>query len=93
MLSEILKLLRECKQLSLQDISIHFRMDISALEPMMEMLTRKGKVKTLARESTSCSRSGCSCSRCSCASRESVLMYHTVENPADMTYEEDVPLL
>lgn len=75
MLSEILKLLRERGQLSLLDLSIHFRMDVSALEPIMDVLIRKEKAIIV--------QSGCtggSCSGCSCSSRESMLLYTSVND-------------
>lgn len=75
MLSGILKLLREREQLSLREISIHFQMDVSALEPMMDVLVGKGKVEVLSAECTNGS-----CSGCSCSSRENTMVYTAVNN-------------
>ena len=75
MLTEILELLRNQGSLSLLELSIYFRMDASALEPMMDVLIRKEKVQVVS--------SGCpsgSCSGCSCSSRESMLHYKIVDD-------------
>jgi predicted transcriptional regulator len=44
MLSGIVKLLRERGALSVKEISLALELDSSALQPMLEMLVRKGKV-------------------------------------------------
>lgn len=70
MLSEIVRLVKRNNQISLRDIAIHFRMESSAVEPMMDILLRKGKVKLFGAECLSGS-----CSGCSCSSRESMMLY------------------
>jgi len=70
MLTEIIKLMKQRKQLSLRAIAIHFRMESSAVEPMMDILLRKGKVKLLDSQCLSGS-----CSGCSCTSRDTMLQY------------------
>ena len=57
MLTEIIKLLEERGSLSLAEIARHFQMEISALEGMLELLQRKGRIEQL---DTQCSRcKGC----------------------------------
>lgn len=75
MLSEIVRLVEKNNQISLKDIAIHFRMESSAVEPMMDILIRKEKVMNVL--------SGCaggSCSGCSCSSREDMMVYTLVTN-------------
>jgi hypothetical protein len=73
MLTEILELIRRHGRLSLIELTGQFRTDASALEPMMDILIRKGKVRIF---SGGCA--GGSCTVCSCASRESILIYEAV---------------
>lgn len=45
MLTEIKKLLKERESISLSDLSIHFEVEESAMEKMMEIFLRKGTAK------------------------------------------------
>jgi Mn-dependent DtxR family transcriptional regulator len=62
MLSKIINLFKERKIISLSDLSIHFKIDESALEAMLETLERKDYIQKLHTECNSCSASckGCS---------------------------------
>lgn len=73
MLTDILKFVRKHQQASLLDISIHFQIDSAALEPMMDILLRKDKVRLFGAECSSGS-----CSGCSCSSRENMMLYTLV---------------
>ncbi len=81
MLSEILKFMKRSNQVSLKDIAVHFRMESSAVEPMMDILLRKGKVKLFGAECSSGS-----CSGCSCSSRESMMLYTLVTAERKVKY-------
>ncbi len=57
MLSKILKLLAERGPMSLAELSVHFQMDVSAMEGMLRTLEAKGRIEQL---DTKCSRcKGC----------------------------------
>lgn len=71
MLSEILKLIEEHERLSMAELMNHFGMTADALEPMMDILLRKGRISLFDFE---CSSSN-SCKGCSCADREKLLIY------------------
>ncbi len=75
MLSEILKLIKEHRRLSLAELMNHFGMTADALEPMMDILLRKERISIV---SIDCS-SGKSCSGCACADRESMLIYEITD--------------
>ncbi|MCK5035947.1 MAG: sugar metabolism transcriptional regulator [Candidatus Sabulitectum sp.] len=79
MLSEIVRLVKMSNQISLKDIAIHFRMESSAVEPMMDILLRKGRVRLFGAECSSDS-----CSGCSCSSRESMLLYTTMNDEIEV---------
>ena len=57
---QIKKYLANRKRAPLRDIAIHFRMDAGAIEPMLEIWLRKGKVKKISCEFA------CRCSCCDC---------------------------
>lgn len=76
MIKETKQLLRERGRLSLRELAQHFSMAPEALEPVLELLMRKGQVR-LASEGC-----GATCSGCTCASREDMLIYELVETPA-----------
>ncbi len=58
MLSEIKALIKERDSVSLSDLAIRFSIEESALEKMMEMLTRKGSVE---KERIECRGGSCGC--------------------------------
>ncbi len=62
MLSNILKLFKERKIISLSDLSIHFKTDESAMQAMLETLEKKEYIQKLHTECNSCLSSckGCS---------------------------------
>ena len=62
MVSDILKLIRERKLVTLSDLCIHFDMTESAIKPILGQLIRKGYVKHLQPECNSCSSDCSSCS-------------------------------
>jgi predicted transcriptional regulator len=47
MLKEILKLLNERGAMSLKELSIHFRTEVSAMEGMLRTLERKGRIEQI----------------------------------------------
>ena len=70
MLREIKELLAEHGRLSLKELAVHFAMEQEALEPMLDLLERKGQIRVVG--------GGCSkgnCRGCSCADRGSMLLY------------------
>lgn len=57
MLTEIIKLLKERGPMSLAELARHFQTDTPALQGMLELLERKGRIQSLE---TKCSRcKGC----------------------------------
>lgn len=57
MLSEIIKLLAERGPMSLAELARHFESDVSALEPMLAVLERRGRIR---RSETKCAQcKGC----------------------------------
>lgn len=74
MLSEILRLLESRGAMSLRELAIHFRVEPSALEGMLELLERKGRVERLDSRCRGCK--GCVEMR-----REDCLLYRAVRAP------------
>ena len=70
MLREIKELLAKHGRLSLKELAVHFVMEQDALEPMLELLERKGQIRMVA---GGCSKG--SCRSCSCGDRGSMLLY------------------
>jgi predicted ArsR family transcriptional regulator len=70
MLTEIAALLKKHRRLSLGELASALGSTPEAVEPMMELLVEKGRVRIL---SSGCSRG--SCKGCSCAVRENSLIY------------------
>jgi len=59
MLIEIRDLIKERKMLSLRDLSIHFKMDKSAIEPIVECLIQKGDIKKTLDQTCAGCRDNC----------------------------------
>jgi hypothetical protein len=76
MLTEVLKLLKKHRRLSLLEIAGYFVMETAALEPILDVLLRKERIRSVSGE---CSTGG-SCKGCSCSSRESMMVYEAVSN-------------
>ena len=58
MVREIRNFIKERKRVSLQDLSIHFKMDKSALDPILEQLKQRGYITTEHdQECTGCAKS------------------------------------
>jgi hypothetical protein len=74
MLHDIQKFLELNGQLSLRELALHFQMEPDAIEPMLDLLIRKARIRRI---DFSCS-SGRSCSSCSCVSRSDVLLYEAL---------------
>ena len=69
-LREIIKLLEKHGQLSLRELASYFSMSSEALEPMLDMLISKERIKVVS--------GGCAkgrCANCSCASRADIMLY------------------
>jgi len=64
MLSQILDLIEKQGQVSIMDIAIRFHMNVSAAEPMMDLLLRNGKVEVVSTGCPSRLCAGCPCSSC-----------------------------
>ncbi|NOQ22342.1 MAG: hypothetical protein GQ565_06800 [Candidatus Aegiribacteria sp.] len=77
MLTEVLELLRKHRRLSLRELADYFKMEPAALEPILDILLRKERIRTVSAE---CCSTGGSCKGCSCSSRESMLVYEAVDN-------------
>lgn len=76
MLRDIKSLLRERGRMSLRELSIHFDIETSALDPMMKTLIDSGQVKAINTwEESSCG----GCAGCSLVQREDFVFYETVE--------------
>ena len=71
MLTEVLELLEKHGRLSLRELAGYFRMEPAALEPVLDVLLRKGRIRAVSSE---CSTTG-SCKGCSCSSREDMLLF------------------
>ncbi len=54
MLSQISKLLAERGPMSLKEIALHFQMETSAIEGMLNLLERKGRIERLDTKCSSC---------------------------------------
>ncbi len=74
MLTEVLELLEKHGRLSLREISGHFQMEPAAMEPVLDVLLRKKRIRAVSAE---CSTAG-SCKGCSCSSREDMLSFEIV---------------
>lgn len=61
MISEILKLIKERKFVSLNDLSIHFDITSSALKPILETLISKGYIKYTSVDCDTCNND---CNKC-----------------------------
>lgn len=71
MLFEIKKLLKKRESISLSDLSIHFEVEKSAMEKMMEIFLRKGTAK---KTDTGCSTGSCGgCGMKSCRPAKMIL--------------------
>jgi hypothetical protein len=75
MFSDILALLEKHGRLSLRELASLLRSDPGAVEPMMNLLLKKGRVELLSFEC-----SGGSCANCESACREDALIYRLPEN-------------
>ncbi len=71
MLTEILELLEKHGRLSLRELAGYFGMEPAALEPVLDVLMRKERIRAVSAE---CSTAG-SCKGCSCSSREDMLSF------------------
>ncbi len=74
MLSEVLDLLEKHGRLSLRELSGYFKMEPAAMEPVLDILLRKERIRVISAE---CSAAG-SCKGCSCSSREDMLSFEIV---------------
>ncbi len=75
MLTEIKKLLKERKSVSLHDLSLHFNVEESAMEQMMEIFLRKGMVE---KTDTGCSTGSCGvCAMKTCYPSKSIFYQWT----------------
>jgi hypothetical protein len=64
MLTEIKKLLKERESISLYDLSLHFCVEESAMENMMEIFLRKGTAKKADIDCSTGSCGGCVMKTC-----------------------------
>jgi len=69
MLLQILQLFEERKTISLNDLCIHFGIDRSAMQGILERLIQKKKISRLNMECNSCSSS---CEGCSFADEKEI---------------------
>ncbi len=77
-LSDIRDYVKDQKQASLKDISIHFDIPESAAEEMVEHWIRKGKIKRLHPDGAACS---CACGhKCSDCPAQCAFTYQWVES-------------
>ena len=72
MLSEIESYIESRKSASLRDISIHFRTEPAALEPMLEILLEKGRIRLLP---AACSYGSCAGCAGACTDRAAMMIY------------------
>lgn len=73
MLGIIQKAVKEKGSVSLRELALSLNIEISALEPMLEMLIRKNRIELI--------ESGCRgkcCTNCSCSSREDMMIYRMI---------------
>ena len=78
MLRQITKLLAERQHMSLGELSLHFHIDRRALEPMLEALVRKGRIRKLDMANAF----GCPGCRGCCTPHEAdVVFYQTTARP------------
>lgn len=75
MLHEIKQILRDQSQCSLLDISRHFHKDPSVIEPMLELLIRKGHVRQVHPPGCDAGCYGPACASCICANRAAIQFY------------------
>lgn len=68
MLTEILSLLSENGPMSLKELAVHFRVDLSAMEGMLETLEQK---KRISRIETKCAK----CKGCVEVKREDAMIF------------------
>ena len=80
MLSAIESYIRSRQSASLKDISIHFSIHPEALEPMLGILSRKGRIRTLPPVCPSGSCAGCASV---CADRAAMMFYECCEDEED----------
>lgn len=69
MFSEIARLLKKQGSLSVYELALTLKMDISALLPMLDLLEKKGRVKKLA---LPC---GGGCASCNCGDKNKMTYY------------------
>ncbi|MBC8385784.1 MAG: hypothetical protein H8E57_09745 [Candidatus Cloacimonetes bacterium] len=62
MLTKILHLFEERKIISLSDLSIHFKTELTAMSGMLQQLIRKGYIEPMHSECSSCSADCKDCS-------------------------------
>lgn len=74
MLTQVLELLEKHRRLSLRELAGYFGMEPAALEPILDVLKRKKRIRVV---SAGCSTSS-SCKGCSCSSREDMLSFEIV---------------
>jgi len=72
MLTEIIKLLKERGPMSLAELARHFQTDVPAMEGMLEILERKGRIQSLE---TKCSR----CKGCAEVKPEDAAIFQALE--------------
>ena len=75
MFGEIRDLLKERGRMSLRELALHFSMSADAIEPMLDLLVRKNKIRQI---DFSC-ESGKTCAGCSCASRVDMMQYEIAD--------------
>lgn len=73
MLTEIIKLLKERGPMSLAELARHFQMETPAMEGMLEILERKGRIQRLE---SKCSR----CKGCVDVKPEDAAVFQYLEN-------------
>lgn len=72
MLLAIEQLIRERRAVSLRDLSVHFEAEAAALEPMLEQLVRKGRVRKTMTGGGPC---GKRCPGCATPCAEDAVIY------------------
>jgi len=77
MLSDIESYIRSRRSASLKDISIHFSIHPEALEPMLGILSRKGRIRMLP---AACSSGSCAGCASVCADRAAMIFYEYCED-------------
>jgi hypothetical protein len=76
MLHEIMSLLDRHGRLSLRDIASLLKAEVSAVEPMLDLLVEKHRARRCA---PLCVPRWLSCAACSCAAREDMAIFEGVE--------------